>query len=161
MGLLARALIALSVAALSAAMTISAANAQFCTRPADCPDDFQCTPFFFGLGTCTLARCNFDGDCVGTARPSICAFGLCQPRCRTNRDCRPDQVCGPIEGRRVCFVPLPPSPPPQPPPPPVGGIPLAGEGQACGPRTFAPGVVKSIPCQSGLTCSHGTCQRLR
>jgi len=159
MGSIARALVAVCTLVLSAATTISVAHAQFCTRPADCPDDFQCTAVFFGLGTCTLARCNFDGDCIGTARVSICAFGLCQPRCRTNRDCRRGQVCGAIEGRRVCFVPVAPAPPASPSPPPSSGIPLAGEGQACGPRTLAPGVVKTIPCKSRLQCVNGFCQK--
>jgi hypothetical protein len=159
MGSLARALVAVCAVVLSAAATISAADAQFCTRPADCPDDFQCTSFFFELGTCTLARRNADTDCVGTARPSVCAFGLCQPSCRTNRGCLPGQVCGLIEGRRVCFVPAPPPPAPGPSAP-TPGIPLSGEGQACGPRNLG-GVIKTIPCKSGSQCINGFCERLR
>jgi hypothetical protein len=40
------------------------------------------------------------------------------------------------------------------------GIPQSGVGQACGPRRFGGGVIKSVGCKPGLQCTHGHCQRL-
>ena len=153
---LARTLVVLGTAALAYALTISGAGAQFCLRSSDCPDSLLCTNLFPGFfGTCGIGLCNTDADCVGTAQRSICELGVCQATCRRNANCPLGEVCGGVPGRRVCV------PAPQPTPPPPSGIPLGGEGQACGPRNLGGGVIKTIPCRSGLRCVHGFCERLR
>ena len=151
----ARTLLVLGTAALAYALTGSGAGAQFCLHSADCPDSLVCNnvlPGFFG--TCGVGLCNSDAGCVGTAQPSICELGVCQATCVQNANCPPGQVCAGFPGRHICVL----APQPTAPPPP-SGIPLAGEGQACGPRNLGGGVIKTIPCRARLRCVHGFCER--
>lgn len=70
-------------------------------------------------------------------------------RCNANTDCPADR--GTCEGGS-CFAPA------GTPGGSVGGIPLSGEGQACGPRNFGH-VTKTVPCKPGLQCKQNICRK--
>jgi len=167
MGWLARAAIIVCTATLFSALTNTGASAQFCASNAECGDIQVCDKWLFGTaGTCSLTFCNTQADCGVTRRPSLCVLGVCQAICRSNVNC-PGQVCAPVPGSGVGICTAAPPAPPAPPPPAPGsgsgsgaGIGQAGEGQACGPRRFGGGVIKSVGCKPGLLCQNARCVRL-
>ena len=138
-------------------LCLASAEAQVCTSNAGCANTQVCDKAFFGIiGSCRFVMCNSDADCSVTARRTICVLGTCQASCQTNANCPAGEACQRVSGRRICIVQSTPS----------GGsgsgsgIPLAGEGQACGPQQFGGGVIKSIGCAHGLLCQHQRCERL-
>jgi hypothetical protein len=135
---------------------IANANAQVCTSNGECANTQVCDKAFFGIiGSCQFIRCNSDADCSVTARPTICVLGMCQANCQSNANCPSGQACRSVTGRRICIVQSTPSPGSG-----TGtGTPLAGEGQACGPRQFGGGVIKSVGCAHGLLCQNQRCVR--
>jgi hypothetical protein len=148
---IARAFVLLCVIGIMSVIASSSAWAQFCSNSTECSAQTVCTQAFFFVKQCERRACNFDGDCP-TARRR-CFGGICQAGCFNNAGCpggtrcvgRTDFILG------TCTAPASSGG--------SSGAPLAGVGQACGRQELAPGVFKSIPCRSGLTCTNGRCQR--
>jgi hypothetical protein len=132
------------------------ATAQVCTSNAGCAGTLVCDRAFLGLiGSCRLALCNTNADCAVTRRATTCVSGVCHATCTTDAGCPIGFECNRVPGRTVsaCFATS-------------GsgsgsgsGTPIAGEGQACGPREFGGGVIKNVGCARGLQCQNRRCIR--
>jgi hypothetical protein len=133
------------------------ATAQVCTSNAGCAGDLACDRAFLGLiGSCRLALCNTNADCAVTRRATTCVSGVCHRICASDNGCPTGFECSRVPGRNVsaCFAASGSGATGS-----GAGTPLAGEGQACGPREFGGGVIKSVGCARGLQCQNRRCQR--
>ena len=149
---IARAFVLFCVVGIMPVIASSAARAEFCSNSTECSAQMVCTEAFLFVKQCETRACNFNSDCPRARR--TCFGGICQAGCFTNAGCpagtrcvgRGEVILGTCTASGGSSGGSP-------------GAPLAGVGQACGRQEFAPGVFKSVPCRSGLTCTFGRCQR--